>query len=75
MEKENVRKIAQQMFEEGKSYSEISQKFNVSENTAIYQIGSNVKEVQFQIKLMCGNQMKYAHIMFDEYGIRIINEW
>lgn len=49
--------------------------FNVSENTAIYQIGSNVKEVQFQIKLMCGNQMKYAHIMFDEYGIRIINEW
>lgn len=33
MEKENVRKIAQQMFEEGKSYSEISQKFNVSENT------------------------------------------
>lgn len=33
LEKENVRKVAQQMFEEGKTYSEISQKFNVSENT------------------------------------------
>lgn len=33
MEKENVRKMAQQMFEEGKSYSEISRKFNISEST------------------------------------------
>ena len=33
MEKEKVRKMAQQMFEKGKSYSEISQKFNISEST------------------------------------------
>ena len=33
MEKEKVRKMAQQMFEKGKSYSEISRKFNISEST------------------------------------------
>lgn len=33
LEKEQIRKKAQQMFEKGKSYSEISREFNISEST------------------------------------------